>query len=247
MTAWSYDVRIARSTELARKYPAARQLLNFYSEIAAFQKTVFSEANDLDGLPRHFSALVKVVRNAGTQVLRDFVVPPDLLTAYWEGQALTEPARFFALALLQPFAEAGQLAKVGQVANLRRVVNTPPSLAALCPSCSSRPVAAILRGEGEGAKRSLLCSLCSTEWPFRRVLCPNCGQEDKEQLPVYSAPEFPHVRVDACDVCKTYIKSVDLTRDGHAVPVVDELATVSLNLWAEEHGYTKLEPNLLGL
>jgi FdhE protein len=241
MTAWSYDVRIARSTELARKYPAARELLTFYSKIAAFQKTVFSGANDLDGLPRHLSALLEVVRHAGTQVLRDFVVPPDLLTAYWEGQALTEPARFFALALLQPFAEAGQ------VANLRRVVNPPPSFAALCPSCLSRPVAAILRGEGEGAKRSLLCSLCSTEWPFRRVLCPNCGQEDKEQLPVYSAPEFPHVRVDACDVCKTYIKSVDLTRDGHAVPVVDELAIISLNLWAEEHGYTKVEPNLLGL
>jgi formate dehydrogenase maturation protein FdhE len=40
---------------------------------------------------------------------------------------------------------------------------------------------------------------------------------------------------------------VDLTRDGHAVPVVDELATVALNIWAENQGYLKLEPNLLGL
>jgi FdhE protein len=45
----------------------------------------------------------------------------------------------------------------------------------------------------------------------------------------------------------TYIKSVDLTRDGRAVPVVDELATVALNVWAEKQGYTKLESNLLGL
>jgi len=40
---------------------------------------------------------------------------------------------------------------------------------------------------------------------------------------------------------------VDLTKNGHAVPVVDEIATVALNIWAEEHGYSKLEPNLLGM
>jgi FdhE protein len=44
-----------------------------------------------------------------------------------------------------------------------------------------------------------------------------------------------------------YIKAVDLSRNGLAVPVVDELATVSLNLWAEEHGYTKVQLNLLGV
>jgi FdhE protein len=40
---------------------------------------------------------------------------------------------------------------------------------------------------------------------------------------------------------------VDLSRNGMAVPVVDEIATVSLNLWAEEHGYAKDEVNLLGM
>jgi len=105
----------------------------------------------------------------------------------------------------------------------------------------------VLRGEGDGAKRWLLCSLCSTEWPFLRVLCPNCGEREKDRLPVYTASDFAHARVEACDRCKTYVKSIDLTRDGHAVPVVDELATVALNIWAEDHGYTKLESNLLGL
>jgi formate dehydrogenase maturation protein FdhE len=45
----------------------------------------------------------------------------------------------------------------------------------------------------------------------------------------------------------TYIKSVDLTRNGHAIPVADELATVALNIWADEHGYHKLETNLLAM
>jgi FdhE protein len=55
------------------------------------------------------------------------------------------------------------------------------------------------------------------------------------------------VRVEACESCRCYLKSVDLTVNGLAVPVVDELATVALNLWAEESGYVKLETNLLGL
>ncbi len=108
-------------------------------------------------------------------------------------------------------------------------------------------MAGILRGEGEGAKRSLLCSLCATEWQYRRIVCPNCGEENKDQLPVYRADDLEYVRVDACDTCRTYIKSVDLTKNGHAVPVVEELATVTLALWAGENGYAKFETNLLGM
>jgi FdhE protein len=89
--------------------------------------------------------------------------------------------------------------------------------------------------------------MCSTEWEFRRVVCPGCGEQDKDRLPIFTTPDFEHVRVDACDRCRTYIKSVDLTQNGHAVPVVDELATVALNIWAENQGYSKWEPNLLGL
>ncbi|HTP32699.1 MAG TPA: formate dehydrogenase accessory protein FdhE [Candidatus Acidoferrales bacterium] len=117
----------------------------------------------------------------------------------------------------------------------------------LCPFCGEKPVAAVLRPEGEGGKRYLLCSLCFTEWEFRRLLCPNCGEEDKDKLPVYTAEEFPHVRVEACDSCRVYLKAVDLTKNGLAVPEVDELASVALDLWAAEHGYTKLQTNLFGL
>jgi formate dehydrogenase maturation protein FdhE len=40
------------------------------------------------------------------------------------------------------------------------------------------------------------------------------------------------VRVDVCDTCHSYLKSIDLTKTGLAVPVVDELATMPLDLWA---------------
>jgi FdhE protein len=128
-----------------------------------------------------------------------------------------------------------------------RAASSKTGVQPVCPSCGQKPVAAVMRPEGDGAKRFLLCSLCFTEWEYRRLLCPNCGEEDKDKLPVYTAEEFPHVRVEACDTCKVYLKAVDLTKNGLAVPEVDELASVALDIWASEHGYTKLQPNLFGM
>ena len=150
---------------------------------------------------------------------------------------ISESEMVLVRAMLQPFAE--NLACREEI-RCELAGNT-------CPFCGELPQVGVLRPEGEGAKRSLICGLCSTEWQFRRMLCPKCGEETVDKLPVYIAEDFQHVRVEACDTCRTYLKSVDLTKDGHAIPVVDELATVPLNAWAEERGYTKLYPNLLGM
>lgn len=61
-----------------------------------------------------------------------------------------------------------------------------------------------------------------------------------------SAPRFRHVRIDACRACARYLLTVDLGRDAAAVPVVDELAAVPLDLYAKEQGMTKIVPNLMG-
>jgi len=55
------------------------------------------------------------------------------------------------------------------------------------------------------------------------------------------------VRVDACESCRHYLKSIDLGRLGLAVPIVDEVAGAALDLWARDHGYEKIELNLVGL
>ena len=55
------------------------------------------------------------------------------------------------------------------------------------------------------------------------------------------------MRVEACDRCHTYIKSIDLTKNGLAIPCVDELASLALDPWAEEAGYNKLQRNIVGL
>ena len=51
---------------------------------------------------------------------------------------------------------------------------------------------------------------------------------------------------EARDTCRFYLSTVDLTKDGHAIPLVDDLAAIPLSLWAHEHGYLRLQPNLLG-
>ena len=116
-----------------------------------------------------------------------------------------------------------------------------------CPWCRRKPQTAMLRPEGYGARRSLVCPICSAERPFPRVECPACGEREFDKLPVYTAPEFEHIRVDACESCRTYLKTIDFTKNGLADPVADELAAIPLDLWAAEQGYTKLQPNLLGL
>jgi FdhE protein len=116
----------------------------------------------------------------------------------------------------------------------------------VCPKCDSLPVLGVLRPEGDGGRRFLRCAFCSHEWGFRRILCAACGEEREEKLPVYVAEQFPHIRVECCDTCKHYLRTVDLTKNGNALPEADDLAAIPLTLWAQEYGYRRIHTNLLG-
>jgi FdhE protein len=143
---------------------------------------------------------------------------------------------FFARTCLQPVAEELQL-QFSVEGNYSKNV---------CPACSGLPQLAILLPEGEGASRWLLCSFCLHQWLFRRIVCPGCGEEDKEKLPRYFAEQWANVVVEACDTCRKYLKTVDMTIDGHAEPLVDEAAAAALDVWASERNYSKIVPNLIG-
>jgi len=143
-----------------------------------------------------------------------------------------------AQAFLQPFAEL--LADHAEVP-------APPVRRPSCPYCGSLPLVGVLRPEGEGAKRSLACSFCRTEWDYLRIACPVCDERREEKLCVYTAPKFEAVRVEACGTCRAYIITVDLTKNGLAVPEVDALAAIPLTLWADENGYQKVTRNALCL
>jgi FdhE protein len=181
---------------------------------------------------------------AWQRMIEDFWQGPsemDVSSVEQEGPVATNSEGAYSAVIawifLQPYAE--YLADHRAPESLDETPST-------CPLCGGKPLVGVLRTEGDGAKKSLICMLCGHEWNFRRLYCPSCGEEREPQMAFYSAPEIAHVRVDVCDTCHTYLKSIDLTKTGLAVPVVDELATIPLDLWAQEHGYKKLQINLLG-
>lgn len=196
------------------------------------------------GFPSFLSLVEKTAPAALAQLAHDLIhsnpnFQSNLLDRCWMNtDSPTDPAEFLAAAFLQPYAE---------LLRSRADLQLNGYSAALCPFCNRKPALGILRQLGDAGKRNLLCGFCLTEWEFRRIICPGCAQEDHAKLPVYTADTLPYIRVECCDVCHTYIKSIDLTKNGLAVPLVDELASVPLNLWAHEHGYAKLQLNLLGM
>src|SRR5579859_7070441 len=132
------DDRVARAAELTRIYPGASSLLNFYGELAEFQKSIFealrsNSETDLRALARYFPELIELVRQSGPQPLADSSakLTAELLAEHWQGSAEYDPAgRFFARVLLQPYAE--YLASRSDI----HVHSTP----ATCPFCNARPV-----------------------------------------------------------------------------------------------------------
>src|ERR1700682_3029759 len=265
----TWEARIRRAEVLATRFSFATEILQFYQSVAAFQQKLckhlragaadgkafgpglFPHVSDIGAVLPMFPKLLALVARAGPQPLaaaatelasRDGARWEEMLRAYVFagslGEGPIEPlAAFFARAVLEPYAEV--LAALLPGAPLH-------SAPLRCPLCGALPVCGVLRPEGDGGKRFLLCSFCATEWEFRRILCSCCGEEDEKKLPVYVAEQLSHIRVEACETCKFSLRTIDLTKDGHAIPIVDDLAAIPLLLWAEEHGYKRLQPNLLG-
>jgi FdhE protein len=261
-----WDQRIARAQALIDAFPAAAEPLAFYAALAGYQKSVvdpavmrvdgaasFREALDsapiLDVIPAFLAWLPSVapaglsaaVAQLRTRDSRDWAYA---IRAYCDDSAAVSTdadrhVRFVVEAMVQPFA--GAIA-ASMPARLQSPLETPSR----CPVCGSLPVVSVLREEGHGARRSLVCSLCFTEWHSARVRCVACGEETFDRLPVYTAEQYASARIDACDCCRSYVKTIDLTKDGLAVPCVDDIGTLTLDLWAGEQGYRRLKANLLG-
>ena len=75
-----------------------------------------------------------------------------------------------------------------------------------CPVCGSKPIMARLKKED--GKRVLQCLICNTEWQFSRIKCIYCGTEDPKDLRFFWADNGCW-RIDVCDKCKGYIKTLD--------------------------------------
>lgn len=255
-----WEPRIRRAEELLQRHAASSNVLDCYRAILQLQQWIAQQAPSaprrqissacldevdvnlaihclpplVDALekngPAQLASEAARFRDAGHDEQRQAV------TAFLAGQTLDRIRSFFVRVLVQPLAEA-----------LASESNAPEGYTgSTCPKCGSRPQLAVLRPEGDGGKRHLVCSLCFCDWEFRRILCPVCGETGHTRLPRYQAEDYDAVRVEACDTCKSYLKSFDMTVDGLLVPEVDEIATIALDVWAVKSGYRKLQLNVMG-
>lgn len=253
---------------LQQQHEASAEILNFYEQILVFQGKIHRElAAARNGdvplnwisasparrteLPERFQEFLSLIRRVGPPVTIEIA---DALASQnpmqwrasledgWErsvhphgdGEGEVLLVRTF----LQPYAEWES----------QRIAHKGSSDSRICPVCGRKPGLTLLRQQGDGGKRSLVCSFCLTEWEFRRILCASCGEEDHRKLPVYITDSaFDYIRLECCDSCNQYLKAIDLTKNGLAEPVVDEIAAVALDLWARERGYSKIAANLMGL
>lgn len=256
MTTW--DARISRCLQLAETHPATREPLTFYAALLQTQKQIYDSLNhttgslpeDLPELRNLFPSLLRLVTSTGPAPLAEqasafLSATPEtldeLLLDYWHTRS---DQNFFGKALVQPYAQ-----------RLAESSTTPlypdwPRREHQCPFCLGKPQVSFMQlteAGSESGNRNLLCATCLSSWVFRRVVCAACGEEQPAVLGNFQSSEYEHVRIEACDSCKHYLKGVDLTRLGFAVPLVDDVATAALDLWAIEKGYRKIELNLIGL
>ena len=255
-TANPWPLRAERAAELARRYPHAAEMLRFYQALVPVQERAFLEARDAQpqdvaafAVERALPSIVDVAVSAGPAGLRDGVVAvfssanlSELINRWLTQESLDPFETFLARASTSPLLEAGVFpssdpgeSQGGQTT---------------CPRCGGLPQLSYFAISGEAlvtGPRYLVCSRCATSWVFSRMTCAGCGEATGPRLPIFQEQEqFPHVRVDGCKSCHRYLLTFDLRREPRAVPVVDELAALPLDLYAIDQGLLKITPNLLG-
>jgi len=217
----SFLSRASRARVLADRRPEAREALLFYAEIAVFQHEV-DPAAPLASLSR----LVALVAARAPDPLRAAAQEIDEEGCRRALEDAASPRSFFARVLFQAASE-------------------PPHGADPrgCPRCAHPPQTGCLRSQGDGTALTLVCSLCLHEWPASRDRCSACGGA----VAFHEASELPQIRVRTCESCRRYLHLVRLDVEPEAIPEVDEMAALSLDVWARERGYEKIYPNLVGI
>ncbi len=105
-----------------------------------------------------------------------------------------------------------------------------------CPVCGSAPAMSLFEDEG---KRSLVCGFCGHKWPSKRVYCPLCENTDHESMSYYEIEDEEEYRVDVCDRCHGYVKTIDMKKTARTVYLPFEYVTTPyLDIRFKEMGYS---------
>lgn len=214
-----FQLRAVRARRLAAEYPASAQPLEFLAAVSEAQ----SRGLDLEGIH-------SLLNRVAPEPLASTLATDADVESYLRSPDPSRLSSIHARILLE-----------------QHPPDTPSvtgSVKPSCPRCGHPAQLGILRTVGDGAALTLACSLCRTEWPASRRKCPVC---ESESLEFYSAPAYPLTTTQTCGACLTYFHILHAGKDPDVIPEADELAAQPLDIWALEHGYTKIFPNWAGL
>jgi formate dehydrogenase accessory protein FdhE len=253
-----FGERRRRATDLGARFDYLEGPMRLYGALLEAQEAVY--LGTLEERPAAADLVPFVVRvalprvmeatmTAGTELLLEAVVlrfhEGDLdriVRAWLAGETQAETDAYLARAATGPVLEADPA--LG--ASLRPAVADERR----CPACGGLPQLAIFGETGEALvtpQRRLVCARCATEWAYPRMTCVSCRETDGGAMPIIAnESRLPHLRADACDTCHAYLITVDLRKEPGAVPLVDEIAGLPLDLEAAERGYTKITRNVMG-
>ena len=243
-----FEQRAKRAALLAENAEAVREPLEFAAALskaqakcaARMQSLTGRLADDVDALVPLLRPMMEIIAQHSDDAENRLTDAPDTartrLMVYWAGDSNDYISR----AVLQPYA-----------ALLRERNITPDRVHSPghCPFCGAAAwISARKPGpDSESGFRFLGCSLCGLEWNVGRIVCPACGEGDPHKLPNYRTENHPAVRIETCDTCRRYVKSIDLTLDSRPVPPIDDLLSISMDLWAVDEGFVRIEQGMAGL
>lgn len=268
------EFSLQRADSLREAFPESSEIVDFYRQILAYQQAVTEGVGHLSvdveemeariregevGLKagmidwskyhQYLDDLLEVCSRQGSDLIKEGAtslrgMPQEasqhLIEEFLSGRGgeSNDLVRFFLLSFLQPLT-----------ASLSKGIRFQKEqwLRNYCPICGFFPSVSYLADaeEGEGA-RFLRCLLCATDWMYNRTQCVQCGTADDRSLDYFSDEKKPYLLLQVCRECHTYIKLIDLRKEGFAVPEYEDIASVSYDLWAEEMGFAKFCKNPLG-
>ena len=106
-----------------------------------------------------------------------------------------------------------------------------------CPICGKEPKIGEIREEEDG-KRYLFCHQCGFKWYFQRIKCPFCGNDEQHSLAYFEVEGEERYRVDVCNKCRRYVKTVELPKSSEEPNMdIEDIATLHLDMIAYDEGY----------
>jgi FdhE protein len=120
---------------------------------------------------------------------------------------------------------------------LKAQIDLKKWLRGYCPICGSPPHISQFKAEGQ---RYYTCSFCGFEWPGERLKCPFCENSDHTKLHYFYTEDDEAHRIDICNACNQYIKTVDSRKLDYEPDLgMEDIVSIHLDILALEKGFKR--------